>query len=175
MPRGFQPDLSAPDPAGHLDCPKNRDPVDPHCRAVDWCDTLIFVYPTWWFGFSAMLKGWLDRVLWPDMAFLMPDERNATIRPGLLHIRRLGIFTTCGAGRWLSLAVGASGKRHLMRGVGWLCLRRACKVFAAHHLMDRFTPQSRTRHLACVARAMDKLTKGAAAPARAPTFKSETE
>jgi NAD(P)H dehydrogenase (quinone) len=32
---------------------------------LEWCDTLIFVYPTWWYGLPAMLKGWLDRVLVP--------------------------------------------------------------------------------------------------------------
>lgn len=27
-----------------------------------WCDTVIFVFPLWWFGLPAILKGWVDRV-----------------------------------------------------------------------------------------------------------------
>ena len=54
-----------------------------------------------------MLKGWLDRVLLPDVAFLMPDAHNGTIRPGLTHIGRMGVFTTCGASWWLTTLIGA--------------------------------------------------------------------
>jgi NAD(P)H dehydrogenase (quinone) len=117
----FQPTLPPDEWQGYLNCPANREPVGRHCSDLLWCDTLIFIYPTWWYGLPAMLKGWLDRVMLPDVAFLMPDERHRTIRPGLRHIARLGVFTTCGASRWLTFAVGAPGKRTLLRGVGWLC------------------------------------------------------
>ncbi len=155
---GFSPALTGPELADYLNCPANRAPVAAHCADVEWCDTLIFVYPTWWYGLPAMLKGWLDRVLLPDVAFLMPDHSNSTIRPGLLHIKTIGVFTTCGASRWLTFLVGAPGKRQLLRGVGWLCPPRARKVFVALYLMDASTPQTRTRHLSAVATAMDKLT-----------------
>jgi putative NADPH-quinone reductase len=115
-----------------------------------------------------MLKGWLDRVLLPDVAFLMPDAENRTIRPGLHHITRLGVFTTCGASRWLTWLVGAPGKRTLMRGVGFLCHPRRRTAFAAHYLMDSSTPASRAAHLARVNRAMDRLI-GAPAPVRSLT------
>lgn len=29
---------------------------------LEWCDTLIFSFPLWWFGLPAILKGWVDRV-----------------------------------------------------------------------------------------------------------------
>lgn len=29
---------------------------------LEWCDTLIFNFPLWWFGLPAVLKGWVDRV-----------------------------------------------------------------------------------------------------------------
>lgn len=29
---------------------------------LEWCDTLIFNFPIWWFGLPAMMKGWVDRV-----------------------------------------------------------------------------------------------------------------
>jgi len=30
---------------------------------------LVLVFPTWWFGFPAILKGWFDRVWSPGTAF----------------------------------------------------------------------------------------------------------
>lgn len=155
--RGFQPVLTGEEWEGYLSAPDNCAPVQREVADLRWCDTLIFVYPTWWYGLPAMLKGWLDRVLLPDVAFLMPDGVNKTIRPGLHHIERLGVFTTCGASWWLTAVVGAPGRRTLMRGVGFLCHPRKRAVFAAHYLMDSSTPESRARHLARVGAKMDRL------------------
>ena len=140
-----------PEWSGYMDCPTNTASVAAEVADLRWCDTVIFVYPTWWCGLPAMLKGWLDRVLLPEVAFHLPDAQNRTIRPGLRHITRLGIFTTCGASWWLTALIGAPGKR---------------SAFAAHYLMDRSTPESRARHLARVAARMDRLI--GQAPHRTP-------
>ncbi|WP_172332196.1 NAD(P)H-dependent oxidoreductase [Mangrovicoccus sp. HB161399] len=153
---GFQPILSAGELDSYLDCPGNVGPVEREVEKVRWCDTLIFVYPTWWYGLPAMLKGWLDRVLLPDVAFLMPDQHNATIRPGLTHITRLGVFTTCGASWWLTRFIGAPGRRTLLRGVRLLCAKRCRTAFAAHYLMDSSTGPSREAHLKRVSAKLDK-------------------
>lgn len=166
--RGFQPVLSPEEWRGYLDAPANCAAVARDVDDLRWCDTLIFVYPTWWYGLPAMLKGWLDRVLVPEVAFLMPDGANRTIRPGLRHIERLGVFTTCGASRWLTWFVGAPGKRTLTRGIGILCAARRRTVFAAHYLMDSSTPESRAAHLARVAARVDRLAAGAAPTAPVP-------
>ena len=154
---GFQPILTQQELENYLDPEHNAKPVAWDAEALRWCDTLIFVYPTWWYGPPAMLKGWLDRVMLPDVAFLMPDPDNVTIRPALQQITRLGVFTTCGASYWLTSLIGAPGKRTLLRGVGYLCSPNRRSVFAAHYLMDSSTPDSRTRHLDHVERKMDRL------------------
>ncbi len=165
--KGFQPVLTGPEWQSYLDCPDNIACVATEVEDLRWCDTLIFVYPTWWYGLPAMLKGWLDRVLLPEVAFHMPDAENTTIRPGLRHITRLGIFTTCGASRWLTVLIGAPGKRTLMRGVGFLCKPGKRTAFAAHYLMDSSTPDSRVRHLARVAARMDRLlNRSSSTPAK---------
>lgn len=155
---GFQPVLSRDEWSGYLNCPDNCAAVQDHVDDLRWCDTLIFVYPTWWYGLPAMLKGWLDRVLLPDVAFVMPRTEGATIRPGLTHISRLGVFTTCGASWWLTRVIGAPGRRTLMRGVGLLLAPRARKVFAAHYLMDSAKPAGLEKHLRRVSARVDRLT-----------------
>ena len=154
---GFQPVLTQAEWSGYLTCPDNRKPVESYVADLEWCDTLIFVYPTWWYGLPAMLKGWLDRVLLPDVAFIMPKAEGETIRPGLHHIERLGVFTTCGASRWLTFLVGAPGRRTLMRGVGFLMKRGTRRVFAAHYLMDSAPPEALQAHLEKVAVRIDRL------------------
>lgn len=154
--RNFAPVLSGEELDIYEDTPANRVPVAQDVEDVLWCDALIFVYPTWWYGLPAMLKGWLDRVLLPDVAFLMPDGENDNIRPGLTHIARLGVFTTCGASWGLTQMIGAPGKRTILRGVRAICAPRCKTAFAAHYLMDSSTDASRRAHLQNVARKMDK-------------------
>ena len=88
----FNPVMVAIEHVGYEDEEINQQPVERELKDLTWCDTLIFVYPTWWYGLPAMLKGWLDRVLVPGVAFLMPDETNSDIRPGLGHINAAGRF-----------------------------------------------------------------------------------
>jgi putative NADPH-quinone reductase len=157
--RGFDGRLTLAEWEGYVDTPANRAPVAGDVADLAWADTLIFVYPTWWYALPAVLKGWLDRVFLPDVAFLMPAGANQTIRPGLTNIRRLGVFTTCGASWGLTLLVGSPGKRILLRGIRLLCAPRTRTAFAAHYLMDSSTPESRARHLARVAARMDRLLR----------------
>lgn len=165
--RSFDPVLGAGELDAYLDTSRNRAPVAEDVDDLLWCDTLIFVYPTWWYGLPAMLKGWLDRVMVPDVAFLMPDKHNADIRPGLTHISRIGVFTTCGASWWLTRYVGAPGKGTLLRGLGVICAPRRKTVFAAHYVMDSSTPQTRAAFLRKVARKTDQLTEAKAKAALA--------
>ena len=156
----FAPALTAQSLTDYEDTRLNQKGLETHCDAVKWCDTLSFVYPTWWHGLPAILKGWLDRVLLPGLAFIMPQAENENIKPNLTHIRRLAVFTTCGASWWLTQFIGAPGKRTILRGVRLLCAKRCRTTFAAHYLMDSSTPESRAAHLANVSRKMDRFLKG---------------
>ncbi len=158
---GFQPVLTPQEHADYEDEETNTVPVADHVADLRWCDTLIFVYPTWWYGLPAMLKGWLDRVLLPGVAFLMPDAENSDIRPGLTHIKTLAVFTTCGASWWLTRLIGAPGRRTILRGVRAICAKRCRTVYAAHHLMDSASRADLEKHLARVARKVDRMTGGA--------------
>jgi putative NADPH-quinone reductase len=156
---GFDPRLTAHDLDIYEDESRNGEAFAGEIADIRWCDTLIFVYPTWWYGLPAVLKGWLDRVLVPGLAFVMP-EPGGTIKPGLTHIKGLAVFTTCGASWWLTTLVGAPGRRTITRGIGLLCAKGHRRAFAAHYLMDSSTDASRKAHLAKVAAKMDRFTGG---------------
>ncbi len=152
---GFDPVLSRAEWRGYADSPANRAAVARQVADLQWCDTLIFIYPTWWHGLPAMLKGWLDRVLLPGVAFDVAE--GGPIRPGLRHVRALGVFTTCGASRWASFLTGAPGRRTLLRGLRMLCARRCRVAQASLYLIDTTTPAQRAAHLDRVSAAVDRL------------------
>ena len=56
-------------------------------------ETLILVFPTWWFGMPALLKGWFDRVWAPGVAFDNVPETGA-ITPALADLRYCLAITT---------------------------------------------------------------------------------
>ena len=157
---GFDPVLSQGELEAYETVPGNTQTVQDHVDAIRWCDTLVFVYPTWWYAHPAMLKGWLDRVLLPGVAFDMPE--GGDIRPTLTHIERLGVFTTCGASRWLTFFIGFPGKRMILRGIRILCAKRCRTAFVAHYLMDASTQDTRSRHLAKVCKVSRRLFRRAA-------------
>ncbi len=57
-------------------------------------DALVFVFPVWWFGVPAVLKGFIDRVFQENFAFrLLPGGKAE----GLLHHSRALLLCTAGA------------------------------------------------------------------------------
>lgn len=63
-------------------------------------EALVLVFPTWWFGFPAILKGWFDRVWAPGVAYDHADDLGP-IRPRLHHLRRAFAVTSLGSPWWV--------------------------------------------------------------------------
>ncbi|MGD9913398.1 MAG: NAD(P)H-dependent oxidoreductase [Rhizobiaceae bacterium] len=118
----------------------------PHIDNLRWAEALLFVYPTWWYGLPAMLKGWLDRVWALDVAFSLDRDRGM-VQPLLRHVKRVGVVTTCGAPLWWSVLVGQPGRKTILRGMRANCAHFCRTLYVAHHRMDVSTPESRTAFL----------------------------
>ena len=59
---------------------------------VTWADTIVVIYPLWWFDRPAILKGWFDRVFTNGFAFTY--DENGT--QGLLKGKRAIVVVTAG-------------------------------------------------------------------------------
>ncbi|TIW45597.1 MAG: NAD(P)H-dependent oxidoreductase [Mesorhizobium sp.] len=124
-----------------------QDPaLKPHIENLNWAQAILFIYPTWWYGLPAMLKGWLDRVWATDVAFRLLAG-NRRIQSLMRHVTKIGVITTCGAPTWWSVVVGQPGRRTILRGMRALCATRCRTFFLAHYLMDSSTPRTRAAFL----------------------------
>lgn len=150
---GFDPVMTAPERRAYNDGPPSDPVLLAHAGHLRGAEGLLFVYPTWWYGLPAMLKGWLDRVWAVDIAFAL-DPHGGRITPKLQNIRRLGVATTCGASWWVSKLVGEPGRKTLLRGFRPLFSARCRSFYLAHYDMDRSTQASREAYLERVKRAM---------------------
>lgn len=62
-------------------------------------EALVLVFPTWWFGFPAILKGWFDRVWAPGVAYDHATDLGP-ITPRLRHLRNALAVTSLGSPWW---------------------------------------------------------------------------
>ena len=83
--------------------------------AVRQAEILVFVYPTWWSGLPAMLKGWLEKTMLPGVAFVFDDDHR--VRPGLGNIRRIVGISCYGSPRVTVAAINDNGRRTLLRAL----------------------------------------------------------
>jgi len=78
----------------------DRDAVLPpsigqHCSEIAAADGIVFVHPNWWGQPPAILKGWVDRVLRPGMAYRFAGTDSGEGIPlGLLPARAALVFNT---------------------------------------------------------------------------------
>lgn len=109
--------------------------VAEHIELVRSAEALVFVYPTWWSGLPAVLKGWLDRVMVPGVAF--DFDAAGKVRPQLTGIRHLVGISTYGAPWWTVKTVNDNGRRMIMR-----TLRLSTGVGTNRHWMGLYRIES---------------------------------
>jgi len=153
---GFVPELSAWERTNHLAPPETKPDIAEYAANLRWCEALVLVYPTWWAGQPAMLKGWIDRVWVAGVAYELPEGANR-IRPRLHNIRRIVAITTHGSTKFVNALEGEGGKRIVTRSLRVLCSKRARTTWIALYNIDRSTDARRAAHLARVEQAMCEL------------------
>jgi putative NADPH-quinone reductase len=95
----------------------------------------------------AMLKGYVDRVWGPGVAFVY-DGEDGHLVPNLGHIRLFGVVTSYGSPQWVvRIFAGDAGRTVMMRGLRPMCARDARCFYLAHYGMDSSTPQTRQTFL----------------------------
>ena len=149
----FDPVLSRREEARHLE-PGPDPTVADHAADLQWCQRLVLVYPTWWSGQPAMLKGWFDRVLVKDVAFELPPDSNR-IHAKLRNVKRIVAITTHGSSKLINAIQGEPGKRVLSRAVRGMCRGlRTRFTWLAMYGVDHSTREQRQAFLDRVERTM---------------------
>lgn len=77
--------------------PLEPDLVDAQAR-LSWAQHVVFVYPVWWGGVPALLKGFLDRLLLPGYGFRY--RKNSNLWDGLLKSRSARLIATLDTPSW---------------------------------------------------------------------------
>lgn len=86
-----------------------RKPYDTHLVTAEVerllsAESIVLVFPTWWFCFPAILKGWFDRVWGPGVTYDHADDFGP-IKPKLKNLREMLAVTSLGAPWWVDRIV----------------------------------------------------------------------
>jgi putative NADPH-quinone reductase len=128
---GFTAAMSRAERAAyHSDAPILDPQVADHAARLQRAQIVVFVYPTWWSGAPAILKGWLERIMVPGVGFRF-DERSGKVRPGLRQVRRIVGISTWGSPRPYAWLVNDNGRRMLARAFRMSCGWRARPTWLA--------------------------------------------
>ena len=66
-----------------------------HCQEIATADGIVIVHPNWWGMPPAILKGWIDRVLRPEVAYrFVANDQGEGVPQGLLKARVAVVFNT---------------------------------------------------------------------------------
>ena len=80
--------------------------VAQHCKEIAAADGIVFVHPDWWGMPPAILKGWVDRILRPGVAYRFSETDSGEGVPGgLLGARAVLVFNTSNTPRGRELEV----------------------------------------------------------------------
>ena len=155
---GFDPVFSADEKRSYLaDTAANIRGVQAHVDALRWAEGWVAVYPTWFYGAPAMLKGWLERVWLPGVAFRIATAKKRTIGGELGNIRLFVGITTSGSPWWWLKVIGDPGRSLFMKGLRPLYARRCRMQWLQLHDMNHVTAEERKAFVDRVSRTLRSL------------------
>ncbi len=115
---GFNPVMSASDLKAFV----NRSAVDPtvieYGKRLENADHLIFIFPIWWELMPAMMKGFIDKVIFPGMVYDYSEK--GMMKKKITRIQGVTVITTMNTPRILYWSIfGNAIKKALLLGTFW--------------------------------------------------------
>lgn len=69
--------------------------IETHCKKLSSADGIIIIHPNWWGQPPAILKGWIDRIIRPGVAYkFLEGDNGEGIPVGLLRAKAAIVFNT---------------------------------------------------------------------------------
>lgn len=103
-----------------------------HCREISAADGIIIIHPNWWGQPPAILKGWVDRVIRPGVAYeFLEGDGGEGVPHGLLKARAALVFNTSNTAAAREVAVFGDPLETLWKN----CIFGLCGVREFHRRM----------------------------------------
>ncbi|MCW9132741.1 NAD(P)H-dependent oxidoreductase [Bacillus paramycoides] len=97
---------------------------------VEKADTLLFIYPVWWWGMPAILKGFIDRIFVAGFAY----KYEGALPKGLFKGKKAWVINTLDSPLWYVAL--------LYRSADWIMMKRGVLRFCGIRNIKRSVFQS---------------------------------
>ena len=126
--------------------------VRTHLEMLKWCNTLVFIYPTWWMNTPASLKGFLDRTLVPGLTWTFPskDKKGVAalgLTPKLENIEQIVGISTYGASQSIVTLAGDNGRRMISNAIRHSVCPAATVLWLSFYHLDTVSDEERAKFL----------------------------
>lgn len=116
----FNPVMTAAD----LKAFRDKKPIDikviEYEKRIKAADHLILIFPIWWELMPALMKGFVDKVIFPGVAYDYTNSNNTLMKPLWTNIKSVTMITTMNTPNWLYwLLFGNAIKKAMMLGTFW--------------------------------------------------------
>ncbi len=103
---------------------RDKKPVDPkvieYKERLKKADHLMFIFPIWWELMPALTKGFIDKVIFPGVAYDYKNKENTRMKPLFEKLTGVTVITTMNTPKLLyRLIFGNAIKKALMLGTFW--------------------------------------------------------
>ncbi len=135
----FDPRLTVKERASYYQAEFQSSELEKDLAQLRETEILILIFPTWWFGFPAILKGWFDRVWAPGHAYdHSPDLKG--IIPRLDQLKKMTAITTLGSPWWVDWFVLRRPVRRILK----LAILGTCAKNCRFKMLSLYSSESLT-------------------------------
>lgn len=130
---------------------RDKKPIDPkvieYKERLEKADHLIFIFPIWWELMPAMTKGFIDKVIFPGVAYDYSNKENTRMKPLLENLKSVTVITTMNTPKWLYfLLFGNAIKKALIVGT-FFKMGYKNRNWISFNQVKAATPEKRTKWL----------------------------
>ena len=137
----FDPVLSVQERLSYHEAKFDDTQLTADIEQLKQAQSIVLVFPTWWFGFPAILKGWFDRTWAPGHTYEHASE-NQPMKPSLHNLKEVKVITTLSAPWWVDkLILRQPVKKVLKMAILGGCAKNAKLTMLSLYNSQATTPQ----------------------------------
>jgi putative NADPH-quinone reductase len=137
----FEAAMTPDERASYYNGPYNTNSVMPQVKRLMSAEAIVLIFPTWWFGFPAILKGWFDRVWAPGVAYDHASDYGP-IKPRIQNLRKMLVVTSLGAPWWVDRIVLRQPLKRILK----TAIVKTCAPKCRFRMLSLYKSESLTPH-----------------------------